>query len=637
KDEEEEEEEEEDVSEDVGDDEGEGGNAKERGELVRSSTYHTNKNYRMKSIMLSQLKPTSKPANKPQHIKATTYKDVLQLRRTKEMQQVGSEQSDSQLGKTIVTEDKAVGIVNWYIYYQYLLSGNVWFGVLVISLILMSQALLMMTDYWVNWWAVTKFYPSQDNSLYVIIFAILVFLCVIVGFLRALMFFTYTRQCANTLHSNCLYAVLHSPLLFFTSNPTGRILNRFTKDQSHADESLPVLFFSFSESFIYCISGVVLVCISLPYLILLLPPLIYCFSLLRNKYLCTTREVKRLEAMKRSEQFTHFQATLQGLMTFRCYDMKEKCKATFVRILNEYGKIYWTFLMSSRWLGFRLDLETNIVLIAVCFVAVGLSKQVGDGNVSLVGFTLTYIIQLSGLFQWTVRQSAEIETQMTSIERIFTYSKLLPEPGYIETIQDVETVNVDVYEDRDDSITTLCRQYHIPVTHNSRHRSTSGVTNAPAGNGVEYYDNGWLNSCFSGYTSIRGQERGRVASTADFSTLRGSQSLPSIKAQYIKELSDSVLMGGIRLSNVTATYRKDLLPVLEDFNLTIAPGTKVGKLTATCTTNMLFKLHSYYVYLLIVFRNLRKDWQWKELLATHSPALELPSSWRYISGPDQLD
>lgn len=45
----------------------------------------------------------------------------------------------------------------------------------------------------------------------------------------------------------------------------GRILNRFTKDQNQADEFLPVLFFSFLESFIYCLAGVILVCISIPW------------------------------------------------------------------------------------------------------------------------------------------------------------------------------------------------------------------------------------------------------------------------------------------------------------------------------------------------------------------------------------
>eukprot|EP00595_Chromulina_sp_UTEXLB2642_P003486 CAMPEP_0196763784 /NCGR_PEP_ID=MMETSP1095-20130614/4774_1 /TAXON_ID=96789 ORGANISM="Chromulina nebulosa, Strain UTEXLB2642" /NCGR_SAMPLE_ID=MMETSP1095 /ASSEMBLY_ACC=CAM_ASM_000446 /LENGTH=332 /DNA_ID=CAMNT_0042117773 /DNA_START=3152 /DNA_END=4150 /DNA_ORIENTATION=+ len=44
-------------------------------------------------------------------------------------------------------------------------------------------------------------------------------------------------------------------------------------------------------------------------------------------------------------------------------------------------------------------------------------------------------MSLSGLFQWTVRQSAEVEAQMTAIERMETYSLLEPEKGYESTLQ----------------------------------------------------------------------------------------------------------------------------------------------------------------------------------------------------------
>jgi len=43
---------------------------------------------------------------------------------------------------------------------------------------------------------------------------------------------------------------------------------------------------------------------------------------------------------------------------------------------------------------------------------------------SLIGFALSYSLVLNALFQWAVRQSAEVENQMTAVERITHYANL---------------------------------------------------------------------------------------------------------------------------------------------------------------------------------------------------------------------
>ena len=46
----------------------------------------------------------------------------------------------------------------------------------------------------------------------------------------------------------------------------------------------------------------------------------------------------------------------------------------------------------------------------------------------LVGLALSYTLQLAGLLQWAVRQTAEAENEIVSVERILGYTTLDQEP-----------------------------------------------------------------------------------------------------------------------------------------------------------------------------------------------------------------
>jgi ABC-type multidrug transport system fused ATPase/permease subunit len=80
-----------------------------------------------------------------------------------------------------------------------------------------------------------------------------------------------------------------------------------------------------------------------------------------------------------------------------------------------------------------------LIVLATSFSAVILrqvSLSLGSGDAgygrsltpSLVGLSLSYSLQLCALFQWCIRQSAEVENQLTSVERIHEYG-LIPAEG----------------------------------------------------------------------------------------------------------------------------------------------------------------------------------------------------------------
>jgi ABC-type multidrug transport system fused ATPase/permease subunit len=181
----------------------------------------------------------------------------------------------------------------------------------------------------------------------------------------------------------------------------GRILNRFTKDQSQADENLPITLFDTLQSALYCVSVLLLICISIPYLIIIMPFLIYLFNYARNKYLVNSIEIKRLEAISRSPIYVDFSSALEGLVTLRGYRLEKAAERSFQQQLDRNTRAWFSFLMVSRWLGFRLDLESSVVLIVVVFVAVALREKI---DIGLIGFTIIYTLSLAGLLQWTVRQ-----------------------------------------------------------------------------------------------------------------------------------------------------------------------------------------------------------------------------------------
>jgi ABC-type multidrug transport system fused ATPase/permease subunit len=70
---------------------------------------------------------------------------------------------------------------------------------------------------------------------------------------------------------------------------------------------------------LFAVAAVILVCVTLPYVTLLVIPMGVLFWFARRRYLASSREIKRLEAVSRSPVYAEFGATLNGLTTLRYF------------------------------------------------------------------------------------------------------------------------------------------------------------------------------------------------------------------------------------------------------------------------------------------------------------------------------
>lgn len=81
------------------------------------------------------------------------------------------------------------------------------------------------------------------------------------------------------------------------------------------------------------------------------------------------------------------------------------------------------FTIVSRWLGLRLDALTACIVGASAIASVYAPRE----QAGMVGVVLAQVMQLSGVLQYAVRQAAETQNLMLSVERIMEYDSVAPE------------------------------------------------------------------------------------------------------------------------------------------------------------------------------------------------------------------
>ncbi|XP_047362116.1 ATP-binding cassette sub-family C member 4-like isoform X4 [Vespa velutina] len=164
--------------------------------------------------------------------------------------------------------------IPWKLYIKYFRYGGSWLTLIIFVIIsIVTQIITNATDYWVSYWTNLEVIRSSKNKTLIMhkqeeyrntiqntilsnflsldnlglltttsaiyIYTILLVICIITVLVRSIFFMQLCVIASRRIHNDSFNNLLQANMRFFHTNPSGRILNRFSKDMGAIDELLP--------------------------------------------------------------------------------------------------------------------------------------------------------------------------------------------------------------------------------------------------------------------------------------------------------------------------------------------------------------------------------------------------------------
>ncbi|XP_072021820.1 ATP-binding cassette sub-family C member 5-like [Amphiura filiformis] len=295
---------------------------------------------------------------------------------------------------------------------------------------------------------------NPDLWKYQIIYGCSVPALILITLFKSVVFTKTTLRATTHLHDEVFKKVVSCPMSFFESTPSGRILNRFSKDMDEVDVCLPLHIEYWIQYMLLVLFTIGVIAIVFPWILITVAILVTFFIILIALFNRTITHIKRVDNISSSPWFAHLMTTVQSLSTVHAYGKSDQfmrksiCPHSqclefqnllffvwflnalrhilshfrFHRLLDENTVPKIMFFLANRWLALRLDVLTVLLIMTVALCVVFTHGYIPP---AYAGLALSCATSLLGLFEYVVRMTAYVDAHFTSVERIVDYIKNL--------------------------------------------------------------------------------------------------------------------------------------------------------------------------------------------------------------------
>ncbi|KAF9894054.1 hypothetical protein FE257_009027 [Aspergillus nanangensis] len=337
---------------------------------------------------------------------------------------LGDEENALKSKQTQETSEQ--GKVKWSVYLEYAKDSNIVAVGFYMLALLGSQTAQVLAGYWLKHWSeMSEVLKKPPVGKFIVVYLALGLGSSLLVIVQNLILWIFCSiEASRKLHERMAFSIFRSPMSFFETTPSGRILNRFSSDIYRIDEVLARVFNMLFGNSAKAIFTMIVISTSTPAFIIVIIPLGYVYLSYQKYYLRTSRELKRLDSVTRSPIYAHFQESLGGISTIRAYKQQDRFTLENEWRMDANLRAYFPSISANRWLAVRLEFIGSIIILASAVLSISAVASGNGPTAGMVGLAMSYALQITQSLNWIVRQTVEVETNIVSVERVLEYANL---------------------------------------------------------------------------------------------------------------------------------------------------------------------------------------------------------------------
>ncbi|WVR09322.1 hypothetical protein IAU60_006387 [Kwoniella sp. DSM 27419] len=378
--------------------------------------------------------------------------EALETQKKVDADRAAETTEEAKLAKQLVAAETSgqgmVGLSTYWLYFKSM--GGVFFWFIVITAFLGAQILQIANNAWIKEWAnADDAAPSSTDGLSTMSYMLLrrealanefqaqfakkrstifylsvywgisaCYLLAVAG--RVAITFLGALTASQSLYGKLVKRILGAKMRFFDSTPSGRIMNRLSKDMSSIDQEAGEILMYFANSCLSAGAILVVVTVSTPAFFFALLGIVAAYWALGSLYVTTNREIKRIDSVTRSPIFISFSEVLVGMSTIRSYGDSARFLRKLFQELDQNTRCFWYLWQINRF----LNNFSNVIGAFVTIFAAVFALRNPEMDAGAVGLSVTYALSFTEYVLWVVRLYAASEMSMNSVERVGEYLEL---------------------------------------------------------------------------------------------------------------------------------------------------------------------------------------------------------------------